>query len=361
MLGFGECCDATVYSDLGQICWSMGWQACFSEYRPVGAVALNAIMYPLGLAPLSHALLLAFALLFVVAFPNDFLERKGGHAARRGGVAQLLLTAFGAFVLLELLFMGLASVNLTDVPAGVLAAAAILGFARKNALLFALAGGACVLVRAAYLYPVAVIAAYFFFETLYKKQWGKVMVVPLFFLCLLPQFLVTYMNTGFFAFMDPSKVEYWTAFHLSSSATGYDTLIPPSGHRWGDLELGLNSALEQREWGGIVKLVQARLQFYLGSYVPLGKVYLNSPNERIFSSGIYVLHGMAAIVMSLYLMIRGIAWRVWAPILLILGQSLVIIPEQRFVFVIQLLLVMFTYVYVLYATQQSRNKVGQAE
>lgn len=38
--------------------------------------------------------------------------------------------------------MGLASVNLTDVPAGVFTAMAIIGFYRENALLFALAAGA---------------------------------------------------------------------------------------------------------------------------------------------------------------------------------------------------------------------------
>jgi hypothetical protein len=78
MLGFQECCDAITYSDLGQICLVRGWDACIFEYRPLGSMALNAIMYPYGLAPLSHALLLAFSFyLTVFELQQGKLEQAG--------------------------------------------------------------------------------------------------------------------------------------------------------------------------------------------------------------------------------------------------------------------------------------------
>jgi hypothetical protein len=158
MLGFQECCDAIIYSDLGHTCLTRGYDACSLEYRPLGSLVLNAFMYPYGLAPLSHALLLLLALfLMAVGLQQDSPGQKWNLAyvlgARHDEQAMLqiqkyFLKSLGAFLLLEFIFMGLASVNLTDVPAGVFAALAIIGFYRKSALLFALAAGRWPLARA---------------------------------------------------------------------------------------------------------------------------------------------------------------------------------------------------------------------
>lgn len=359
MLGFQECCDTYFYREAGQICWVRGWSSCWNEIRPLGSTLLNALMYPYTLARLSHLLLLGFSFYMLA------IEQQEGSLGQKNGICQIswlfgmtnkhcaisiktLLKVLGAFLLLEFMFMGLASVNLTDVPAGVFAAIAIIGFYRKTALLFALAPGASVLIRAAYLYPMLVMVAYFIVESLYKKSGRKAAISFLFFLCLAPQYWLTYQHIGVFSFLDPSKVEYWRNVHFSSNFSGYDTLIPAAGHPWpSGATLGLAAAFEQRQWGDLIKLFASRVDFYFASFVPLGKAYLSAARERIFSPVVFLLHGAAFVFSYLYLKVKIGAWRIWIPLSIILTQSLLIIPEQRFIFVIQLFLVMGTYLYFI--------------
>ena len=149
-----------------------------------------------------------------------------------------------------------------------------------------------------------------------------------------------------FSFLDPPSVKYWRDFHFASNWAGYDTLIPAGGHPWeSGVSVGLRTAYQQHQWGDVANLLCARMQFYFSSFVPWGKVYLSSPNERIFGPLVFVLHLAAFIFSSLYL--RARAWKIGLPLSLILAQSLLIIPEQRFIFVIQLFLVMFAYLYFL--------------
>jgi hypothetical protein len=112
-------------------------------------------------------------------------------------------------------------------------------------LFFALAAGVSVLIRAAYLYPMIVIDILFLCESLYQKNWSNAAIISLFFLCLVPQYWLTYRHLGVFSFLDPSKVEYWSDFHFSSNLAGYDTVIPAAGLPWqsGAL-LGLSAAFE---------------------------------------------------------------------------------------------------------------------
>jgi len=315
-------------------------------------------MYPYGLAPLSHALLLVLSLFMMIDGPRlseplEKLNLKYFLDARHNKQAKLyvqkyLIYVIGGFVLLEFMFMGLASVNLTDVPAGVFAAMAIIGFYRKNALLFALAGGMSVLIRAAYLYPMLVMVAYFIVESMYKRSWSKVATSSIFFICLAPQYWLTYQHLGVFSFLDPSKIEYWRNFHFSSNFAGYDTLIPAAGHPWpSGATLGFAAAFEQRQWGGVIQLFVSRVEFYFASFVPLGKVYLSTAGERIFSPIVFLFHGAAFVFSYLYLKEKVGAWRIWVPLSIVMAQDLLIIPEQRFIFVIQLFLVMFTYLYFI--------------
>lgn len=373
MLGFEQCCDANNYAVLGQKCWMLGWSSCWSEFRALGSTLLNALMYPYGLVPLSHALLLLFALFMTIAIEGESniestLSLKNVQISKyykqiRLNLKEILLKALSAFLLLEFMFIGLASVNLTDVPAGVFAAFAILGFYRKDAALFALAAGVSVMIRAAYLYPMLAIATYFIAESLYKKNLSKAAVGLLFFICLAPQYLATYQHLGVFSFLDPKKVEYWRSFHFSSNLAGYDTLINPvTAHPWqSGVSLGLAAAFEQHNWLELIKLLVARFDFYFASYVPFGKVYLTDPGERIFNPLILILNLAAVFVSFLFLKAKGDAWRVWVPLLIIFAQSLLIIPEQRFIFVIQLFSVTLTYLffceYVLRRPRRSVNPI----
>lgn len=340
MFGFQECCDATTYLDLGRLCLS-GLNPCWHEIRPIGAILLNALMFPYGLATLNHILLLSLSL-FIIAYES------GGKLSSRQtlfAMVWLFLKGIGAFLLLEVMFLGLASVNLTDTAAGVFAAVAILGFSRKNNLLLAVAGGISVLIRAAYLYPMLLLVVFCLVESFYKKRGGGGIIV-LFFVCISPQYWLTYQHTGMFSFLDPSSVNYWRDFHLASNWAGYDTLIPAAGYSWeSGVSVGMASAFQYHQYNDVANLIIARIQFYFSSFVPWAKVYLDSTSERIFSPLVVMLHVAALYFSVMYLKIRSL--KIGFPLLLVLVQSLVIIPEQRFIFLIQLFLVMFTYLYFL--------------
>ncbi len=127
MFGFQQCFDAYDYVRYGKNC-SNDWSSCWNEIRPIGAVILNALM-PFGLEPFNHLLLLFFS--FFLIF-TEFHQKNNKFSTT------LMLKVGSLFVLFEFMFIGLASVNLTDVSAGVFAAVAILGFFRKNASLLAL-------------------------------------------------------------------------------------------------------------------------------------------------------------------------------------------------------------------------------
>lgn len=361
MFGFEECCDAVTYSDLGQVCLTQGWSVCLSDYRPVGALALNAFMYPYGLAPLSHVLLLVFSLFIVAATEGidnghkpNWLVSTAHHAPSKVlyGTHGYISKVVGAFLLLEFMFAGLASVNLTDAPAGVIAALAIYGFFKKNSLLFVLAGGVSVLVRAAYLYPMLLLAVLFLMEGIYSKKWPRVAVSLLFFLIVSLQYWLTWLNFGEFGFMDPSKVQYWQDFHFSSNLAGYDTLIPAAGHSWPSAaSAGWYGLWVEGKWAELTGLFSSRIYFYFASYAPLGKVYLDGAPERVFSIGVLFLHLVALVFSHLILRRYGAPWRVWLPLSVILAQGLLIIPEQRFIFVIQLFLVALSYLWLLQAAK----------
>lgn len=339
MFGFQQCCDANRYLDLGARCLN-NWDLCWHGHRPMGSIILNALM-PYGLAPLNHVLLLFFSLHLIAGESGIKLDSK--YPKFWSGMS--MPKVMGAFILLEFMFIGLASVNLTDISAGIFAAFAILGFARKKPFLLALAGGASVLIRAAYLYPILILVIIFLVESLYAKR-KQGLYAGLFFVCLLPQFLLTYQHIGVFAYLNPASVKGWQEFHFSSNWYGYDTLASSAGVAWQDPSmLDLTTAYRQQQWFEVLRLFSARTGFYFSSFAPWGKAYLTSPVERFFSLWVLAGHLAALVLSTLYLLRRGILWRIGLPLSLILAQGVLIIPEQRFVFVIQLFLVMFSYLY----------------
>ncbi|WP_150107764.1 hypothetical protein [Methylobacter tundripaludum] len=107
------------------------------------------------------------------------------------------------------------------------------------------------------------------------------------------------------------------------------------------------TAYKQEQWGDIIHLLIGKMEFYFSSFTLWSKAYLDSPSERIFSPIIFILYFVMLVLSSLCLRQRKILWRVGLPLCLILGQSLLIIPEQRFVFIIQLFLIAFTYLYFI--------------
>ncbi|MCX7068395.1 MAG: hypothetical protein NTW85_11965 [Methylococcales bacterium] len=355
VMKFDQCCDSDHYAKLGDRCLN-NIASCYDNLRPVGAIILNALM-PHGLASFNHTLLLFFSLLFIASESGSILNRNCSMV--------LMIKVSGVFILLELMFAGLVSVNLTDASSGIFAGLAILGFCRKNVLLFVFAGGISVLIRAAYLYPMLILVIWFLIESLYVKSHRNFLLTSLFFVCITPQFLLTYQHTGVFAFLDPTTVAYWRDIHLSSNYYGYDTIfLPPSinlpfekatSMPWQSSLLDLPTAYKQKQWSDIVHLLAGRIEFYFSSFVPWSKAYLNSPSERIFSPLVMVLNITVFVISSIYLKQKDILWRVWFPLSLILAQSLLIVPEQRFIFVIQLFLIIFTYLKLWDSYENTEN------
>ena len=357
MLGFQECCDAEAYNSIGYACLS-GLSDCWDALRPIGAVLINALFWHWGeysTSKLNHLLLLLLAFYLIAS------EFKFRSQSQSFGNAFILffIKAFSVFALLEMMFAGLASVNLTDIAAGVFAALAMLGFMRQDVWLLSIAAVISVLIRAAYLYPMVVIVVFFLVESLLQQR-KTGLWAALFFLGIAPQFWLTYTHTGVFAFLDPVTVKYWQEFHLSSNWVGYDTLIPAHGSPWKqDGLVGFSVAYQHQQWSDMLALITARINFYFSSFVPWGKVYLSSPSERIFSP-IIGLCSLATLILSI-LYLKARAWRLALPLSLILAQSLIIIPEQRFIFVIQLFLVMFAYLYCLQSLSGLTRVIGSKD
>ncbi|MEQ1534050.1 MAG: hypothetical protein HOO97_05780 [Sideroxydans sp.] len=336
MLGFQQCCDAYQYDALGAACLSIG--NCWNEQRPIGAVALSATLGH-AMVLLNHTLLFLFARYLIRGEVKAHLNIVTYQPTAR----DQWVKTFVIFSIFEVMFSGLASVMLSDVAAGVFAAFAILGFMQKDALLLSIAGAISVLIRAAYLYPILVIVVFFLAESLFQKRKTGVWAA-LFFVGIAPQFWLTYVHTGVFAFLDPATVNYWREFHFSSNWAGYDTLVPAQGFPWKVEGLvGFSVAYQLQQWGDMFALIVGRINFYFSSFVLWGKVYLSSPSERIFTPIIGLCSFATFVASVLYL--KASAWRLALPLSLILMQSLIIVPEQRFIFVIQLFLVVYASLY----------------
>lgn len=340
MFGFEQCCDANEYMSLGAVC-AADWRHCWNFLRPIGAILLSAIfgdLFPF----FNHFLLLIFSIYLIGSEAGINLKISSITLYSH----QLRVKALGAFFLLEFMFFGLASVYLTDVTAGIFAAFAILAFIRKNTLILAIAGAISVLIRSAYLYPMLVIVIFYIAESFYQKR-KEGALATIFFILVALQFLLTYLKTGYLSFIDQNATAFWQNFHLSSNSSGYDTILHPSRgfHIVASGAKGLMEAYKDKDWISVCKLMLSRFDFYFSSFVPYNKVYLFAPNERIFSIFIGSLSLLMLFFSILYLRLR--AWRISLPICLILAQSLIIIPEQRFIFVIQLFLVIYTYIYVV--------------
>lgn len=339
MFGFEQCCDAIVYQSIGSACLSE-IRNCWHEYRPIGAIAINALLHGSLSSVFNHLTLLIFSAI-LLREESRFLSDK--NTAKYPNI--IFFKIIGLFAIFELFFIGLASVNLTDVPAGVLAATAILGFSRKKAVMFAVCGGLSVLIRASYLYPMIIFTIFFSLESLLSRNYKKTLILSIFFVILAPQFYLTYLKTNSFSFLDPASVKYWTKLHLSLSFYGYDTLLPASARNWQSNLPDLPTAYKMNQWGDIFLLLFGRLEFYFSSFVIFSKAYLESSTERFFSPLIGLFNFALLLISAIYLKERK--WRVLLPLSVIVLQNLIIVPEQRFIISIQLLLFAFTYLYAV--------------
>jgi len=375
-----QCCDADAYAGRGYQC-ALGFSGCYSPIRPMGIVLWYSLHYRVGLPLVSYLyinllLLLFSSVLLGVAFSRLLPRRLRVEQPAIGAIAPSLssLTAHLVF------FWPTMFNTLSDTPAGLwalLGIGALLNLGAKTefyyVLLAALALGFAAWMRAFYLYPLY--GALAVFLILWLKPQNREYRSLLVLLALSPvavQHWVTYSRTGEASYLDHRKEADWATRHLTSKAKGYDTLLygtpPPKsvpleailakkGH-YGEApnhpqfdnrirvnayywpsncsskELGLLDAWRKGEIKVAACLVFARLDFYLRSYSPRSYL-LGGLGSRKFSVWFLLANGFAFIACCWLLVdsLRSCRPGMWAATTFLAtsaAEAIVIIPEQRF-------------------------------
>ena len=358
-----QCCDAENYLGLGLRCAQGG--TCYDHLRPMGSILWFSLPYRLGLPP--ESLILANLLLLLVSVVlSGYVASKStmrflGPRQRPGRWARRLLIAllFGLSALVHVVFLRPVLFNsLSDGPAAllVLIAISLIVVARldRSYITLGIAGallGLAAWIRVFYLLPVVVLVGVYL--VLWLKNHRRRLGELTFLVALIPillQFIATYDAYGYVGYQEEEVARFWRHAHLSSSAMGYDTLLPAAGYTWSstrEIEDGLLGAWKRKDVAGAICLVIDRVRFYFGSYSP--RTYMGDANQhtdipkgkiRVWSSSLLALNAFATV---------GAAWFfirkrrtlgeggfiVTLLLALIFGEGLLIVPEQRFVLVFQ--------------------------
>jgi hypothetical protein len=226
--------------------------------------------------------------------------------------------------------------SLSDGPAALLALIAIwllyYNTIRYSTARVCIAGflfGFAAWMRAFYLYPVLVLlgAILFYWLISRKRKWGELMILT----ALIPigvQFVATNQVHGYFGYIERGTSATWSEIHLSNRDFGYDTLLPSLGHYWASNCKATTSKIQARTC-----LTLGRTQFYFGSYSL--RTYLKSTSDRWWSVFLIFINALG-VLGSVYFII---ATRKRFPVVgiiafcflsCIVGEGLLIIPEQRF-------------------------------
>jgi hypothetical protein len=406
-----QCCDADAYMGLGYQC-SLSAAKCWDSLHPMGAVLWFSVPFRLNL-PAASILVAHFLLLLISsALAGTWLWRtlesnsfdSFHRILLRAGVFLLALCIHGVF------FRAVIFTSLADAPAGLMALIAVwlillvhqgsetTATAISEACMLAASGvliGLACWIRVFYLYPLLLsllVGALFAFTRPYRRRaslWLLLAMAPV-----LIQYGTTFARTGTLNYIAPVTGNYWTAQHLTSSASGYDTLVPQSpawisslethlvasGHLPAELlrrpvvvssapqiaaklwssrceEGGLVGSLKRADIINIGCVVTSRVNFYLGSFA--SKTYLAQAEDRRFSWMFLAMNGVALGGAILFLAVLGArveATQVVAITFLILSfvQAVLIIPEQRFVIVCQSALWIFGMAGVIVARKELR-------
>lgn len=362
-----QCCDAGNYLDLGRLCADAG--QCWHTYRPGGTIYWFSIPYRLGLDPgvlvgMNIALMLLSALLAPFALRTLHTSSSG---LQKGKLALL----FALSLLLHvILFYPVLFNSLIDGPAAACGLTGIwlllLSRHRQSLLLTAASGiflGICAWMRAFYLYPLAIALTGYTLCWLVsrKRQWRDlvllVALLPIFF-----QFYATHKEKGYWSYLDRDSTDMWTAGHLLNNFKSYDTILSKNfayqigycGYEY----TSLRDTLVNRDVVGILCFMGERSHFYLGSYAP--KTYLMNRHERVYSLT-FLLVNLSAILLALHLLFtastidRKTRCVIFFFVSMSYGQSLVIVPEQRFVLLPVLLWLLFAATSILKQTTRDQH------
>ena len=285
------------------------------------------------------AIMMLSCVLAPIALLRDWAAVSAGKALLRYAALFVMAVIVHGFFFYPVLFNSLA-----DLPgtALILIGTWLLLLARRHQAftLFALAGvclGLGLWVRAYYLYPVSIaLAVYALCWVLQKQRSFRDLGLLLVLLPVALQFQATHNATGQWGFLDPASTSSWSGVHFNSNFSSYDTVLPRSFHY--DIpecskHESLRTHLENKSISGLACLLGARTYFYLGSYAP--KTYLFNKNERQYSLTFFLLN-ILAILLALRLLWSRLGEDrpgsifVFMLAALCYGEAIVLLPEQRF-------------------------------
>jgi len=353
----------------------------------MGAAFFHSIPHRLNI-PLISLVYFQLALLLTSSILSVLTFSKTRSALNQH--EKIILTFF-SIIIHYFVFSPTLYTTLTDSIAGLLFLLAIwslfLGNTGKGWLI--LTGGVLLglsaWIRAFYLYPIfgGLLIFFIYWLTTQPKNFKTLLV----FIALLPicsQYLATYNHTGKISYLSPKDNKKWTKIHLSSTASGYDTLISiqspfapleeiliQRGHLPNNylthtmkaekdkntahgsflknkiecIDSGMLIMMKNFNICGTLSLTYERIKFYFGSYS--SSAYVTQKNPRVHSWPFLLSNTFLFILAIIYFINltathKHSAMLIGSILTLIFAESLVIIPEQRFIIALQAIIYIFS-------------------
>ena len=169
------------------------------------------------------------------------------------------------------------------------------------------------------------------------------------------QFFASYQIYGYVSYLNREPTNKWMIRHLENQDMGYDSIMPDHGYYWSSNCVAADGNLRNS-----ICLMVRKFNFYFGSYSP--KTYMEIPSQRRWSN-VLLLFNVSAMLGTIYIFIKyrnlfstaGIISIVYSAC--IVGEGLLIIPEQRFMVFIQIIIsVVFLETIVLFFAKYQPNK-----
>ena len=353
-----QCCDAEVYLTLGEICSRTLHLQCWDSLRPIGSAVYFSVPYLLGISP-KFIIVMNFLLLAL----SVYLGNKAVGETYSFTHWNNLYVRYAIVTLPHLVFMYDAAWNaLSDVPAACFALIGIwfliLGIKKAKVWLYAISGlslGLAAFIRAFYLYPVLLTALCIMIAFVYYKfqpRIGVVFFIAMLGIPILYQFQSTYRHTGQWSYLNEAATAPETEIHFTRPQYGYDTVsmapYPYDASNCFKEPGGLKGAVQNKDLYGILCIFVKRQTFYFESHAfPFNQVYLLSPNERVFSPLILILHGAVLAWVFYFVWHSKVKSLFFIPAVLIGSiwmEGTLIRPESRYLMV----LYVFLWVYGLW-------------
>ncbi len=341
--------DCIEYLKKARICADSG--QCWDPLRPVGANLYLSVPMRLGLDPawliVQNAAVVAFEILAAW-----WLLRRAFELRERAWTATLGLLALFAYAHLRYLAPW-ALVPGTDAPAAALALAGFwlgLGHLRSGSHRSRWAPaliGACfstaILIRSFYLYPLTATAAVLALLLLWQGSAGRLRALALlaaFTLPLLGQFYLTQRHTGRFSFIDKKLAHFWINSQLTNDIVGENGLM--DGERYLSANLrapeclppaGLDRAWREKNYQGIRCLLKKRWAYYFSNQVDRAFPAARTRSGLLLAVNMAMLAAAAAAALAM-----GASATLFclAFLLPLLGLSLLLAPELRFIMAFQI-------------------------